>query len=163
MYCPDCGVENTKGNKFCRRCGTNLIAIDRAREIINQLSSGPPTQQFESSTIIKIVALIGILGFLFITLGTAILHDNDNNRSPIPILFALGGFSALVLICRYLINLIRPPVKSEDKRAVLPPRMDHNYLPIQSREPHTLAETPYSQQSVIEEPTQQFEDERRVR
>ncbi|MCI0661071.1 MAG: hypothetical protein L0220_08355 [Acidobacteria bacterium] len=97
------------------------------------------------------------------TAGTAILHDNDDNRSPIPFIFAICGFSALVLICRYLIKLISPPVKSEEKRPILPPQPEQKYYPSQSREPRILNEPQYSQQSVIEEPTQQFEDERRVK
>jgi hypothetical protein len=159
----DCGVENSKGNKFCRRCGINLIEIDRAREFISEFTSSPPTPQFESTTIIKIVAWVGIFGFLFVTAGTAILQVIDDHRSPIPFLFALCGFSALVLICLYLIKLISPPAKTEEKRLILPPQPEQKYSPAQSREARRLNDPPYSQQSVIEEPTQQFEDERRIK
>jgi len=162
MFCPDCGIENSKGNKFCRRCGINLIAIDRAREFINEFTLGPPTQQLDSTTVIKIVAWIGIFGFLFVTAGTAILHEIHNNF-PIPFFFALSGFSALVLICRLLTRLISPPVKTEEKRPLLPPQPEQKYYPSQSREPRILNDPPYSQQSVIEEPTQHFEDERRIK
>jgi hypothetical protein len=163
MFCPDCGVENSKGNKFCRRCGTNLIAIDRAREFISEMTSAPPTQQIESSTVIKIVALIGILGFLFVTLGTVILQEIKSQGPPIPLFFAIFGFSALVLICRYLVKLISPTVKSENRRTILPAQAEQKNIPLPIRENRTLNEQSYSQQSVVEEPTQQFEDERRVR
>ncbi len=41
MFCPNCGTDNSKGQKFCTRCGTNLLAIDRAREIITELEPCP--------------------------------------------------------------------------------------------------------------------------
>jgi zinc-ribbon domain len=166
MFCPDCGVENSKGNKFCRRCGTNLIAIDRAREFIGELTSGPPTQQFESTTILRIVALIAILGILFVTLGTAILQDNETKRTygpPISLFFAISGFSAIVLICRYLIKLISAPAKSGTSQMSFTRPIEQRSTPTHSKEQRALDEPSYSQQSVIEEPTQQFEDERRVR
>src|SRR5262245_41182170 len=148
MFCPDCGVENSEGNKFCRRCGINLITIERAREFISEFTNGPPTPQIESTTVIKIVAWVGILGFLFLTAGTVLIHHNNN--SPIPFLFALCGFSALVLICRYLIKLISPPAKREEKRLTAPPQPEQKYYPSQSREPRILNDPPYSQQSVME-------------
>jgi len=67
------------------------------------------------------------------------------------------------MICRYLIKLISPPVKSEARQALMPLQAEQNYHPLQSREPRKLDDPPYSQQSVIEETTQQFEDSRRVK
>jgi len=80
-----------------------------------------------------------------------------------PFFFTLIGFSALVMICRYLIKLISPPAKSEVRQANMLLQAEQKYHPLQRREPRKLNEPPYSQQSVIEETTQQFEDERRVR
>jgi len=45
----------------------------------------------------------------------------------------------------------------------MPLQAEQNYHPLQSREPRKLDDPPYSQQSVIEETTQQFEDSRRVK
>jgi hypothetical protein len=30
MYCPSCGTEFTKGQKYCRSCGTNLMLVSKA-------------------------------------------------------------------------------------------------------------------------------------
>lgn len=154
MYCPDCGVENTRSQKFCTRCGTNLTVIDRAREIISEVSTGTPAPQFESSSIFKTVAWISILGFLLVTIGTVIIMAIDEGRTPIPVFFGVSGFGALVLICRQLLALIK---SSENKK-----RSD--YLPpaIPKATNRALTEQP-SYNSVVEETTQQFEAERQKR
>ncbi len=122
MFCPDCGTDNSRGQKFCTRCGSNLMAIERARDIVSDLSgsSGSPV---EGSTILKVVALISIFGFLFVTLGgifLALIESPD--RSPLPFFTIIGGYTAIVLICRHLLKLISPAVpKGETRRAVTPP------------------------------------------
>ncbi len=158
MFCPDCGAENSRGQKFCTRCGTNLIAIDRARDIISEVATGAPVPQINSSTILKIVALISIFGFLFLTIGTTILMGIDNGRSPIPVIFGLTGFAAIVLICRYLLKLITPNATS-----VNPPSLPSSYAPPVGRGAtnRALSESAASYQSIIEDPTKQFESERR--
>jgi hypothetical protein len=159
MFCPDCGAENSRGQKFCTRCGTNLIAIDRARDIISEMTTNTPLPQFESSTVLKIVALISIFGFLFVTTGTVALMLIDNGRGPIPVFFGLGGFISLVMLCRHLLKLVNPVAKVGANPAS-PPLVSAAPIARGSTN-RALNEgaTPYH--SIIEDPTQQFEAERR--
>jgi zinc ribbon protein len=160
MFCPDCGAENSRGQKYCTRCGTNLIAIDRAREIVSEVSTGAPAPQFDSASIIKTVAWISILGILFITVGSIIIMAIDEGKTPIPVFFGLCGFGALVLICRYLLGLIKSSSRAENKNSA----KQSDYLPPAMPKPTNRAlNEPSSYQSIIEEPTQQFEAERQKR
>jgi zinc-ribbon domain len=158
MFCPDCGAENTKGQKYCTRCGTNLIAIDRAREIFNEISTGTPVPQFEASTIIKAVAWISIFGFIFVTIGS-IVFMNVSNRSVGPIFFSLCGYGALVIICHHLLGLIKTGggrIGDKGKRSeYLPPSMP--------KATNRALNEPPTYSSIVEEPTQQFEAERQKR
>jgi hypothetical protein len=83
----------------------------------------------------------------------------DNGRGPISLFFGLGGFVALVLICRHLLKLLPSSSKVDHKNLSLPP----SYAPPIARGAtnRRLNEpaTPY--QSIIEDPTQQFDAERR--
>jgi hypothetical protein len=161
MFCPDCGGENSRGQKYCTRCGTNLIAIDRAREIVNEMTTGAPVPQFESSSIIKTVAWVSIFGFLFITLGTVIIMAIDEGKTPIPVLFGISGFGALVLICRHLLGLVKYGARVEDKKS----SRQADYIPPVTPKAtnRALNEPSPSYNSIIEEPTQQFEAERQKR
>jgi hypothetical protein len=159
MFCPDCGAENSRGQKYCTRCGTNLIAIDRARSIVSEMTTGAPVPQVDSSSIIKIVAWLSIFGFLFITLGAVIITAIDGARSPMGILFGFGGFAALFLICRHLLGLI----KSAGRVATSSRQPDYSPPATPQATNRVLNEpsTPYN--SIIEETTQQFEAERQKR
>lgn len=161
MFCPDCGVENSRGQKYCTRCGTNLIAIDRAREIVNEVTTGAPVPQFDSSSIIKYVAWISIVGFLVVTLGTVIIMAIDGGRTPIPVFFGIAGFGSLVLICHYLLGLNKAGGRLENKSA----RRNPDYLPpeLPKATNRALNDPAQSYQSIVEEPTQQFEAERQKR
>ena len=57
MFCPDCGAENSRSQKFCTRCGTNLIAIDRAREIVSEMKANVSAPPVSPRAILIIVAL----------------------------------------------------------------------------------------------------------
>src|SRR5215470_13221607 len=105
MFCPDCGAENSRSQKFCTRCGTNLIAIDRAREIVSEMKSNVSAPPVSPRSILIVVALISAIGFILTTVGTAAL----DHSGPIQVLFALGGFTTIMTICRYLLQLIKPP------------------------------------------------------
>jgi F0F1-type ATP synthase assembly protein I len=158
MFCPDCGAENSRGQKYCTRCGTNLAVIDRAREIVSEMTAGTPVPQFESSSIIKSVALISIFGIVFVTLGTVIISAIDS-RPPMPFFFAICGFGALVLICRRLLGLVKSAgsVEKSSRHA--------DYIPPATPKAtnRALNEPSPSYNSVIEETTQQFDAERQKR
>ncbi len=160
MFCPDCGAENSRGQKFCTRCGMNLTAIERARDIVYEVNSAAPPSSVSPTAILVIVGLICAIGFITTTVGVVSLMQIDNARTPIPVMFGIGGFGALVLICRYILNLLNPSAKSHSKQHVMPP----SYAPPLPRATNrSLHEHPSSYNSVIEEPTQQFEGGRQAK
>lgn len=163
MYCPDCGTENLRSQKFCTRCGKNLSAIDRGAEGVTNFQAGPTINQPNASTILKVVALISTFGLLTITGGTIFLTLIER-RPPVPLFFGLAGLFSIVMICRHLLRLISGPAYTEPPRPVP--------MPVQTPTPtymappaprgntnrHLSESSPY--QSVIEERTRQFETER---
>lgn len=159
MFCPNCGTENSKSQKFCTRCGTNLLAIDRAREIITEMGghSNAPASQVSPNLVFATAALSSIIGIIAITLGTIELAQKPD-RGPEPIIFCLIGFSALVLICRYLLGLIKPANKSETRAVVTPTPA---ILSSGGTTNRSLNEAPTPYQSIIEDTTRQFEREHR--
>jgi hypothetical protein len=158
MFCPDCGAENSRGQKFCTRCGTNLIAIDRAREIVSEMKANVSAPPVSPSSILRIVALISAIGFIAITGGAVALMPIGG---PIPLFFALGGFASLVMICYYLLQLIKPPARTEMSRQA--PPVEYAIPGLGSATNRALGESSTPYHSVIEEPTQQFEAERRAK
>lgn len=161
MFCPNCGTDNSKAQKFCTRCGTNLLAIDRAREIITEMNT-VSVPSVSPNLVFITVALLSIVGFIAITLGTQEMMRGGGERSGLPIVFALCGFTTLVMICRYLIGLIKPTVKVEKPTIQSPPV---SYAPPTIQRGTTnksLSEAPQYQSvmGIIEDPTRQFEHER---
>jgi hypothetical protein len=157
MFCPDCGAENSRSQKFCTRCGTNLIAIDRAREIVREMNANVPPPPVAPSSILRIVAFISAIGFIATSAGTVALR----NIGGLPLFFALGGFTALVMICRYLLQMINPPSRTEMSRQA--PPVASAASGVGSVTNRALSESPTPYHSIIEEPTQQFETERRAK
>jgi hypothetical protein len=157
MFCPDCGAENSRSQKFCTRCGTNLIVIDRAREIVSEMKANVPPPLAPPSSVLRIVALISAIGFIAITSGTVALN---NVGGGLPLFFALGGFTALVMICRYLLQLINPPARTEMSRQAPAASATSGVGSVTNR---ALGGSPTPHHSIIEEPTQQFETERRAK
>src|SRR5215813_6391256 len=158
MFCPDCGAENSRSQKFCTRCGTNLIAIDRAREIVSEMKANVSAPPAAPSNILRIVALISTIGFVATTAGTVILMPFGGVG---PLFFALGGFTALVMICRYLLQLIKPPARTEMSRQA--PPVESATSGAGSATNRALGGSPTPYHSIIEEPTQQFETEHRAK
>jgi zinc ribbon protein len=158
VYCPDCGAENSRSQKYCTRCGTNLIAIDRAREIVSEMRANVSSPPVAPSSILRIVALISAIGFIATTSGTvALMHVGG----PTPLFFALGGFTALVMICRYLLQMINPQARTGMGRQAPPAPAATPVVGGATNRALGGAPTPYH--SIIEEPTQQFETERRAK
>jgi hypothetical protein len=158
MFCPDCGAENSRSQKFCTRCGTNLIDIDRAREIVSEMKANVPPPPAPPSSVLRIIALISAIGFIATTSGTVALKHIGGG---LPLLFALGGFTALVMICRYLLQLLKPPARTEMSRQA--PPLESSTSGVGSVTNRALGESPTPYYSIIEEPTQQFETERRAK
>jgi hypothetical protein len=156
MFCPDCGAENSRSQKFCTRCGTNLIVIDRAREIVSEMKANAPPPPAPPSSILRIIALISAIGFITITSGTVALK----NAGDLPLVFAVGGFAALVMICHQLLQLINPSARAEKSQQAQP--VESATSGAGSVTNRTLSGSPTPNHSIIEEPTQQFETERRA-
>lgn len=157
MFCPNCGTENAKSQKFCTRCGTNLLAIDRAREIVNEMTSSGPVSQVSPNLVFITAALISIIGIIAITTATIELA-NRPNHGPEPVMFCVAGFATLVLICRYLMGLIKPGGKPSMKNVISPAP---TVFPTASTTNRALNDAPVSYQSIVEDSTRQFERERR--
>ncbi|MGH9798765.1 MAG: zinc-ribbon domain-containing protein, partial [Blastocatellia bacterium] len=157
MFCPNCGTENSKGQKFCTRCGTNLLAIDRAREIISEMTNSTPATAVSPNLVFGTVVLLSLIGFIAVTLGTIELLRGEGKNGPLPFFFMAGGFTSLVLICRYLVGLIKPATKNQAKP--IQPAQPISYAPPVQRgttnKALNEAATPYH--SIVEDPTQQFE------
>jgi predicted phage tail protein len=101
--------------------------------------------------------LISAIGFIATTAGTLGL---DHGGNPLPLFFALGGFTALVMICRYLLQLITPGAKTEMSRQT---PVGSPTSGMGSATNRALGGSPTPYHSIIEEPTQQFETERRAK
>ncbi len=156
MFCPDCGANNPQGQKFCTRCGTNILAIDRAREIVGEMTSGDGAPYISPGGVLLIVALISVIGIIATTAGIVKLMEIDAGRGPIPVIFAISGFTSIVLISRYLLGLLQPGARKN--RAPVYPAPPPALRGTTNR---ALQEPPPGFQSVVEEPTQQFEPEKR--
>ncbi|MEP7338354.1 MAG: zinc ribbon domain-containing protein [Acidobacteriota bacterium] len=157
MFCPNCGTENAKSQKFCTRCGTNLLAIDRAREIVSEMTGSAPVSQVSPNLVFITAALISIIGIIVIAVGTTELAQRPD-RGPEPIIFCLVGFATLVLICRYLISLIKPASKSSTKAIISP--APPVFIPTSTTN-RSLNEAPAPYQSIVEDSTRQLEGDRR--
>lgn len=159
MFCSECGTENAKGQKFCTRCGTSLLAIEYARSIMNEMVAGKASTGLEAATILKTVAWISTIGFLTTMVGTIVLSNiyDTPGTPPVGLFFAIAGLSALVIINKQLLKLIShpPPQAKSQPLASLPPRQTVGH----STNRH-LNEGPQPYYSVIEEPTRNLENQR---
>lgn len=170
MFCPNCGLENAKGQKFCRRCGANLVAFDLAQNFIQEVATGQATKQVEPNNILKITALISILGFLFTTIGALLLsvmqYEYHAGGPPLGLFMALFGYGSIVLICRRLLKLLeanRNEVKPYVVQAAIQAPVAQPYTPpnLPSQTNRNLGAAPIYH-SITEQETQQFEAERRA-
>ena len=154
MFCPDCGTENSKGQKFCTRCGTSLLAVEYARSVVNELATGKPGNDLSASSVLRTATAISILGLLFITMGTIFLSliYQDRHGPPISLFFCLFGLGALVMIVKQILKLIDRAEKSA------PPAIMQ--LPVTTNplaNHRNLTEGTQTYYSVTEERTRQLE------
>jgi hypothetical protein len=178
MYCPNCGVENAQSQKFCRRCGANLLAAGYAREFSNEAATGNvsgQSPQTAAPAVLKVTALVSILGFLFVTIGAIILSiaqyasQDPRHGPPLGLMLAFLGYGALVLICRQLVKLATLPAnvaKTEMRSwplqsAVPPAALAYNPQVLPGHTNRNLAEAG-GYHSVTEPETQQFDPARRA-
>lgn len=156
MFCPDCGTENSKGQKFCTRCGTSLLAVEYARSVVNELATSKPSNDLSASSVLRTATAISILGLLFITMGTIFLSliYQDRHGPPISLFFCLFGLGALVMIVKQVLKLIDRAEKS-----AMPAIMQ---LPVTTNplaNHRNLTEGTQTYYSVTEERTRQLENQ----
>jgi hypothetical protein len=94
MYCPTCGLENTMGLNYCKRCGANL-----ARPELSKVSGA-----FWAVAIFGI-ASIGILLASLIVL-VAIGLNKEGILVPITVFGSLTIFAVAALLIRQMSQLI---------------------------------------------------------
>lgn len=74
MFCPNCGANNNRKQKYCRFCGLNLQ--DTAKSLTNQLVFGEDTDTLKTLSSVKrsldfpltalaVVLIAGVVAFLF--------------------------------------------------------------------------------------------------
>ena len=159
MFCSECGTENAKGQKFCTRCGTSLLAIEYARSIVNEMAAGKASNGLEAATVLKSVAWISTIGFLTTMIGTIVLSNiyDHPGTPPVGLFFAIAGLIALVVINKQLLKLIshpQPQAKSHLLANILPrPSVGHTTN-------RNLSEGSQPYYSVIEEQTRNLEKQR---
>lgn len=159
MFCPECGTDNARNQKFCTRCGNSLLAIEYARSIVNEMAAGKTSNGLEAATVLKSVAWISTIGFLTTMVGTIVLSNiyDHPGDAPVGLFFAIAGLVALVVINKQLLKLISHP-QPQAKAHPLP-----NILPLQSVGHTTnrnLGEGTQPYYSVTEEQTRQLENQR---
>ncbi|HEX4946832.1 MAG TPA: zinc-ribbon domain-containing protein [Blastocatellia bacterium] len=160
MFCPECGTENSRGQKFCTRCGTSLLAVEYARSIVSELAAGRTnTNDLSASHVLRLTAVISILGLLFITLGTIFLSliYQDHPGPPVGMFFCMFALTALVLIVRRILKLIDRTEKPQP--TPIPLQVTTNPLANTQHRPLTEGSQPYY--SVTEERTRQLEHKER--
>lgn len=165
MFCPACGMDNSRNQKFCTGCGKNLVAIGRPREMLSEVTLSASSGQGEAAMILKIVALVSIFGFLLVTGGAVALAGiiasvRAYDFLPAAVILALGGYAAIILICLRLLRVIRPVEKAEPRQtSPAPAYAAPTALPGSTNPGLTEGSAPYP--SVTEPTTRQFGPQRR--
>ena len=156
MFCPDCGTENSKGQKFCTRCGTSLLAVEYARSVVNELATGKPGNDLSASSVLRMATVISILGLMFITMGTIFLSliYQDRHGPPMSLFFCIFGLGALVMIVRQILKLIDHAEKSATPAIMQLPVTTN---PLANH--RNLSEGTQTYYSVTEERTRQLENQ----
>lgn len=156
MFCPECGTENARNQKFCTRCGTSLLAIEYARSMVNEMAAGKPGNGVDGAQVLRAVTWISVAGLLLITMGTIFLSliFSDHHQPPVGLFFGIAGLTALVLIVRRLLKLIDRSDSAPAKIAAPPPH------PVGHVTNRNLSEGTQPYYSVTEERTRQLENQR---
>ncbi|MBS1811719.1 MAG: zinc-ribbon domain-containing protein [Acidobacteria bacterium] len=158
MYCPECGTENARNQKFCTRCGTSLLVVEYARSVVNELATGKSANDLSASSVLRMATLISVLGLMFITMGTiflSLIYRDYHGGPPIGLFFCMFGLGALVMIVRQILKLIDRTEKSPQPQAMRLPVIT-NPLPNN----RNLTEGNQAYYSVTEEQTRNLENQR---
>jgi len=136
------------------------MAFEQARAAIGEMTVSSSASQLQASEVLKAVGFIGVLGLLFVVGGTVamlgiVAYAERWIPFPVPLIFGLGGLFSVVMICRYLINLIKSLPANVQVPKPAPAQ------PVKGTTNRSLSEGhPYF--SVTEQNTQQFEPQHRT-
>ena len=170
MFCPSCGLENAQSQKFCRRCGTNLFALQAATEMFNGVTQGHATNHIDPKFVLKMITLFGLLGFFVVTGGALAMSivqitstpADLRNEPPFGLILAFLGYTALTLICGMLLRWVR---RTNERPAVpvisnpvsyAPPVNQIAAAPVVGANTNPALNAAPAYQSIVEDETRQF-------
>ena len=118
MYCPNCGQSNEIGQRFCRKCGLNLAAINES--ITSQLNAGqvvPVDRRLEMFGNVVfgglgVVGLAAVSGLIYAVVTGFILSGKG-------VVFGIIVSALIVFLVLALVYVILNEVK-KDKKAKQP-------------------------------------------
>jgi hypothetical protein len=68
MFCPNCGVHQPEGKKFCTNCGTNLLVVSQALQGPPPSASIPPAREAERQRQMATGLKMTIIGGAFVAI-----------------------------------------------------------------------------------------------
>jgi hypothetical protein len=154
MFCPECGTENARNQKFCTLCGTSLLALEYARSIVHEIATGKTAKGLEASSVLTTVGWVSTIGFITTMIGTIVLSNiyDHPGDAPVGLFFGLIGLLTLVLINWQLLRLI-----SSSQSQSKPQQLPQPFTRVTNR---TLSEGTQPYYSVTEEQTKPLENQR---
>ena len=82
MFCPQCGIDSTEGQHYCRACGTNLKVVGRAVSLGDAISKtdGVPAKLKEIMSNVKIAQVTDEVSRAMEKMGTEITRSAVEHR-----------------------------------------------------------------------------------
>jgi hypothetical protein len=147
MYCQVCGLENTEGLNYCKRCGSGLTQQLREPETV--VDWGKLTGMFWA---------VAVFGFLSIgmLISAMIVFGVVGAREEVTMPTMIFGSAAIITIAVMLIKQLAKLVdlaRGETRRPTIKEKMADRY----SQPPAQLPAKPRSFSSVTENTTRNFE------
>ncbi len=87
MYCPQCGIESSTGQQYCRTCGANLKVIGKAvslSEAIARSDRGPLPKIKEMMKNLKLEHVTEEVSHALDQMNTEIVRSSDDVKPPKP-------------------------------------------------------------------------------
>lgn len=121
MFCPNCGANNTTGQKFCRSCGLNLEKT--AESLLIQIPAAQSAKLTKQEKLLDmfgkiafggfgIVVLLSVALFLFALFQAMIIKGGSSERI-IGILIFLGIIFVILLISYSVLLQVRKSKKRQ--------------------------------------------------
>jgi hypothetical protein len=149
MFCQICGLENTEGLNYCKRCGAGLT--QQLREPEHRVDWGKLTGMFWAVAVFGFLS-IGMLVSAMIVFGVV------GAREEVIMPTMIFGSAAIITIAVMLIKQLSKLVdlaRGETRRPTIKERIPDRYS--QPQPPAQLPAKPRSFSSVTENTTRNFE------